>query len=67
MHFQSKPHIKISALSYMFRRLRSAIFREPKVILPKLHLVRIIYDASLCKQISDVIRYNHRSFSIHYI
>jgi hypothetical protein len=55
MHFQSMmkknqrnaffklDHIfKISTRSYMFRRLRCDIFREPKVILPKLCVCYVI-------------------------
>jgi hypothetical protein len=34
--FKVNRIFKISTRSYMFRRLRSAIFREAKVILPKL-------------------------------
>jgi hypothetical protein len=42
MHFQSNHIFKISTRSYMFRRLRSAIFREPKVILPKLCVCYVV-------------------------
>jgi hypothetical protein len=43
MHFSNLNHIfKISTRSYMFRRLRSAIFREPKIILPKLCVCYVI-------------------------
>jgi hypothetical protein len=43
MHFSNLNHtFKISTRSYMFRRLRSAIFKEPKVILPKLCVCNVI-------------------------
>jgi hypothetical protein len=43
MHFFQVVHIfKISTRSYMFQCLRCAIFREPKVILPKLCVCYVI-------------------------
>jgi hypothetical protein len=40
--FKVNRILKISTRSYMFRRLRRAIFREPKVILPKLCVCYVI-------------------------
>jgi hypothetical protein len=40
--FKVNHMFKIAARSYMFQRLRSAIFREPKVILPKLYVCYVI-------------------------
>jgi hypothetical protein len=40
--FDVNHTFKISTRSYMFRRLRSAIFRKPKVILPKFCVCYVI-------------------------
>jgi hypothetical protein len=40
--FKVNHTFKIPTCSYVFRRFRSAIFREPKVILPKLCVCYVI-------------------------